>query len=363
VVALDLDYFYAQCEEVRDPSIKEKPVVICVYSGRTSISGAVSTCNYIARKLGVKSGIPIARAMNILSQHNEAVFLPIDLEYYQSISERIMELIRSRSDKFEQASVDEAFLETKYDNQFLAATNLARTLKEDILFLEHLTCSVGLGQNKLLAKMAVDSNKPNGFTILLPDMERPFLDPLPVGKLYGIGPKSEDKLKSIGVLKIGDLALADNKILSELFGKNLGPTLKDWANGVDNSPVIERSVEQFSRIVTLKDDADSFSFQPVLDPIADDLANKLQLSGLDCKSIGIIAITQALKIRSKAKSISIGTQSKDQISSSASELFRSLFEESSHSNFPLKLRRVGIKVSDLAPKTAPRGDSLENFFQ
>lgn len=363
VIAVDLDYFYAQCEEVRDPSIREKPVVVCVYSRRTEISGAVSTCNYVARGLGVRSGIPIVQAMRILKDRTDSVFLPVDMEYYETVSERIMDILRRNCDRFEQASVDEAFLELlKFDQQYNLVSARAQEIKEEILLSEKLTCSVGVGTNKLLAKMAVDSKKPDGFTTILPGEERHFLDPLPVGKLYGIGPKTEEKLKTINVSRIGELALTDQKVLTDLFGKNLGPTLRRLANGIDASPVQERPVEQFSRIVTLKKDAEYFDFQDVLEEIALDLSNKLRSAKLTSRTIGIIAISSLLKTRSRSRSSSVGIQSIEKIYETASELFSELFQEDLTLLSPLKLRRVGIRVSDLSQEQAIKKGSLERYF-
>ena len=195
IIAIDFDYFYAQCEEVRNPSIKGTPVVICVFSGRTAESGAVSTANYVARRLGVKSGIPIARAKKILQNNPESVFLPMDIDFYVEVSERIMGLIRPHGDKFEQASVDEAYLDVtnlaKADYQRAGA--IGREINAEIFAEEGLTSSIGIALNKLMAKMAVDSRKPDGFTIILPDQVSPFLNPLPVGKLFGVGPRPRKK--------------------------------------------------------------------------------------------------------------------------------------------------------------------------
>ncbi len=366
IIAVDLDYFYAQCEEVRNPSIKSKPVVVCVYSGRTQESGAVSTCNYIARDLGVRSGMPIALAKRILRDNLTAVFLPMDMEYYQTVSERIMGLISSKGEKFEQASIDEAYLDvtTKQDANFRIAEEIGKAIKAEILSEEKMTCTVGVGQNKLMAKMAVDSKKPDGFTIILPGLERSFLNRLPVGKLFGIGPKTEEKLKAMGIVTARDLASADRETLSDHFGKKLGPTLRDIANGVDESPVVEKPIEQLSRIITLKSDANSFDFHDVLTPMSEYLSKKLFSSKMMCKTVGIILITSELKIKTRSKSFSPTTQSGDQILKVASELFYSFFEEQSKSpQGPISVRRVGIKVSDLvATSTSKKTETLEDYI-
>ena len=362
VIAVDLDYFYAQCEEVRDLSIKNKPVVICVFSGRSEDSGAVSTANYIARSLGVKSGIPIRLAKRILREDSTAVFLPMDIEYYRIVSERIMEIIQSKGRKFEQTSIDEAYLDvtTEAGADYERAEMVGRSIKEGILTSEKMTCSIGIGKNKLIAKMAVDSQKPNGFTVISPGKVRSFLDPLPVGKLFGIGPKTEEKLRAMGIALVSELAKANPKTLSDHFGKNLGPTLREIANGEDNSPVVEKPIEQFSRIITLKKDAQTFDFKDVLAPLSSDLSEKLSSSNLNCKSIGIIAITNQLKIKTRSRTIPFPTQSGDEILKIASELFFAFFDEEKSVD-GLKIRRAGIRIADLSPITTPKSGTLEDF--
>jgi DNA polymerase IV (archaeal DinB-like DNA polymerase) len=362
VISVDLDYFYAQCEEARDPSIKTKPVVICVFSGRTEDSGAVSTANYIARGLGVRSGMPIIFAKRILRDNSTAVFLPMDLEYYKMISERIMEIIRLKGRRFEQTSIDEAYLDVSSETgaDYLEAERIGRSIKSEILFIEKMTCSIGIGPNKLVAKMAVDSKKPDGFTTIRTNQVKSFLGPLPVGKLFGVGPKTEEKLRAIGILTVGSLTQADPKILSDLLGKNLGPTLREMANGVDNSPVVERPIEQFSRIVTLKKDVDTFDFAEVLKPMAEDLSAKLTSSRLVCRGIGIIAITSHLKIKTRSRSISSPTKSEEEILNIASELFSTFFSEPVNSS--LRIRRVGMKVAELSSEAGSSLGTLEDFL-
>ncbi len=311
ILAVDLDYFYAQCEEVRKPDIKNKPVVICVFSGRTEDSGAVSTANYLARSMGVKSGIPIVLAKRILSKNPDAVFLGMDRDYYEAVSERIMEILRSEAPKMEQMSVDEAYLDITDSTRgdFVSAEKIATRVKKEILDKEQLTCSVGIGPNKLVAKMAVDSKKPNGLTVITPNQVQSFLNPLPVGKLFGIGPKTEEKLGAMGIKNVEDLAKYDQEKLSFEFGKKLGPQLKRAAQGVDDDPVREKELEQLSRMITLRHDAGKFDFATGIAPLCKDISNRMQTKGLFCRSIGIITITSELKIKSRAKTIDVPTNS------------------------------------------------------
>ncbi|MGH9877122.1 MAG: DNA polymerase IV, partial [Nitrososphaerales archaeon] len=142
---IDFDYFYAQCEELRDPSLKSKPVVVCVYSARGGDSGAVSTSNYKAREYGVKSGIPIKLAKNRLKNVPEAEFLPMDRDYYEEMSERAMQVVRKYGDKFEFVGIDEGFIEVtkKLKHDFGRAKELAMAVKQELKNEVGLTCSVG----------------------------------------------------------------------------------------------------------------------------------------------------------------------------------------------------------------------------
>jgi DNA polymerase IV (archaeal DinB-like DNA polymerase) len=364
IIAIDLDYFYAQCEEVRNQSIKGKPVVICVFSGRTAESGAVSTANYVARGLGVKSGIPIALAKKILQENPESVFLPKDFEYYVEVSDRIMGLIRLHGDKFEQASVDEAYLDVT--NPALAdyhrAEAIGREIKTEIFAKEGLTCSIGIAPNKLMAKMAVDSKKPDGFAMILPEQVRPFLNPLPVGKLFGIGPKTEEKMKDMGIITVGELASANVQLLSEQFGNKLGLTLSRQANGIDEDPVVEKEPEQMSRIVTLKHDAEAFDFPEVLKPLADDLSRRLAASSYLSKAIGIILISSELKIKSRTRTLESPTNSEREILKIASEMFESYFNEEKFDDDSSHIRRVGIKVSNFTKGSDTKLGTLFDYI-
>jgi len=364
VIAIDLDYFYAQCEEVRDPTIKGKPVVICVFSGRTNESGAVSTANYLARSLGARSGMPIVQAKKILQKNPESVFLPTDIEYYSTVSDRIMEIIRSFSEKFEQSSIDEAYIDVSTLTSAGAedAASIGKRIKTEIFRAENLTCSIGIGPNKLMAKMAVDSRKPDGLTVISLDQVKTFLDPLPVGKLFGIGPRTEEKLRAIGITTIRELGSSDPNLLSEKFGIRIGGALYETANGIDDDPVAEKEPEQMSRIITLKHDVEAFDFQELLKPLADDISNRLSASGYLAKSVGIILITSNLKMMSRLRTISAPTNSGIEILKNAVEMFESFYNREESEEQRPRLRRVGIRVSGLARKPTAKSESLSDYF-
>jgi DNA polymerase IV (DinB-like DNA polymerase) len=365
ILAVDLDYFFAQCEEIRHPELVGKPLVICVYSGRTEESGAVSTANYVARGLGVRSGIPISSAKRILQSIPEAVFLPVDPDFYQSVSDEVMHILSTEYLFFERVSIDEAFLDVSSAAQrdFQNAKTIALELKSKIKESTSLSCSVGIAPNKLLAKMAADFEKPNGLTIVSPEIATTFLEGMKVGKLIGIGPKIEKRMESLGIKTIGDLASFDELKLSQEFGSNLGPRLRQLAQGIDNSPVQSRETTQYSRIITLKADADTFSFLAELEPLALDLSNRLNEANRKAKTIGIIFITHSLKIRSKSRTLERTIQSAEDILEQASSLFEELFRSSAATD--LRLRRVGIRVSGFSGKdlkfATPSGQLTDYF--
>lgn len=362
VIHVDLDYFFAQCEEKRNPNLKGKPVVVCVYSGRTSESGAVSTANYNARSFGVKSGMPIFQAKRIL-RDKDAAFLPVDKPYYQEISSRIMALLRGHADKFEQVGIDEAFLDVSAQSHgdFATAKKLASELKSRVYEQEGITSSVGSGPNKLVAKIASDQQKPNGLTTVAPDSILDFLAPLEVRRIVGIGKKTEQILQGIGVKTIADLRAVPAERLRELFGRTFGAYLFDAARGIDDEPVVERDErEQISRIVTLKRNSRSpEEIFPEISKLIDDVVSKAADKGLAFKTISVIGIMEDLSTHSRSETFETPLDSAE----SSRRISRVLLENLL-SGTTLEIRRIGVKLSNFAStgSTAKFQSTLKEFL-
>jgi len=346
VMLVDLDYFFAQAEEIRNPAIRDKPVVVCVYSGRSEDSGAVSTSNYIARGYGVKSGMPIVQAKRKL-ENIEAVFLPVDHVYYDQVSEKVMDILRSYADRFEQVGVDEAFVEAtmRTEGDFEKARSLAQAMKEKLKAQLGLSCSIGVGPNKLVSKVAADEQKPNGLTVIKPEEVEHFLFPLPVRRLIGVGMKTEERMHDMGINTVGDLAKVDVQRLIDIFGKKLGTYFYNTSRGLDDDPVEEKGeAESFSRIATLKQDSHDLALiLEKTDQLCKEIHNTLVQQKLSFKTVGIVAFMEDLTAYSRSKTLEIQTNAIEIMKQTVKELYAKLLSE-----VQFDVRRVGVKVSGFA---------------
>jgi DNA polymerase IV (DinB-like DNA polymerase) len=357
---VDLDYFFAQAEETRNPSIRDKPVVVCVYSGRSEDSGAVSTANYLARKFAVRSGMPIVQAKRKL-QNVESVFLPVDYGFYEAISEKIMSLLRAYADRFEQVGIDEAYLDvsrrTKVDYEDAAA--LAQNIRKQIVAEHGLTCSIGVGPNKLVAKMAADINKPDGLTVVRPHEVAPFLEPLPVDRLIGVGLKTKERMQRLGIATVGDLAKYDVQKLLDVFGKKLGLYFHNASAGVDDEPVQERGeAESISRIATLREDTrDLNKVLERTDMECEEVHADLSRGDFSFRTVTIMVVAKDMSVHSRSRSLEYSTDKLDVLKETVQELFRYFLAECD-----LEVRRVGVKVSGLT-KCSEAQKRLTSFIE
>jgi DNA polymerase IV (DinB-like DNA polymerase) len=359
---MDLDYFYAQCEEVSNPTFQGKPVVVCVYSGRTEDSGVVSTCNYKARSYGVKAGIPIIRAKKLL-RGTDAAFVQMNRAHYEEVSNRIMDIIEPFGNPFEAAGIDEAYLDltSKTSGDFELAKQIAKDMKNVILDQVHITCTIGVAPNKLLAKIASDRNKPNGLTIITPEDVNSFLGDLALSAIPRVGMKTEGKLHEMKIATISQLAALDVRVLHETFGKSLGTFLYRAARGEDDEPVEPRErPTQFSRIATLKNDTHDVSeISPLLEELAHSATQKLAAKAMVCRTISIIAILQDLSIHSKSKTLESPTCDER----TTAQASRDLLEQFLQSKPNAQVRRIGVRLSGLEMESESGQTDISKFLQ
>ncbi len=342
---IDFDYFYAQCEEIRRPELKTRPVAVCVYSDRGGDSGAIATANYLARKYGVKSGMPIKFAKKKLEDIPESVFLPTDFEYYTETSENAMSIIRNHADVFEYVGRDEAYLDVtnRTEQDYKKAAHLAQQLKNSLRTSMKLSSTIGISSNKLVSKIASDYKKPDGLTIVEPHEIESFLDPLPIRSIPGIGKKSEEKFSEMNLETISQLRSVDVFTLNGLFGRKIGSYIYNAAHGIDEEPVSPRHDPiQYSRIITLKQDSKDFDFLAKdLEKLCDDLHGTIVKDNILFRSVGIQFIQSDLSNRTKSKTLRNPTSSLDELKKTVIQLLRESLEDQK-----LPIRRLGVRVSD-----------------
>ncbi|MDP2993464.1 MAG: DNA polymerase IV, partial [Deltaproteobacteria bacterium] len=230
ILHMDMDAFFAAVEQVDNPALKGKPVIV-----GGAKRGVVSTASYEARKYGVRSAMPIFEAKRRCPQ---GIFLPVRMDRYQEVSQKMMAILEAVSPLVEQVSIDEAFVDlTGTERLHGDCIQTSRKIKERIWAETALTCSIGIAPNKFLAKIASDLQKPDGLTIVPEEEVQSFLKDLPVGKLPGVGPKSEESLRSLGIYAVSDILRFPPELLERKFGK-YGLRLVELAQGIDDSPVI-----------------------------------------------------------------------------------------------------------------------------
>jgi DNA polymerase IV (archaeal DinB-like DNA polymerase) len=349
ILHVDMDSFFAAIEGRENPELRGKAVVVCMFSGRSELSGAVSSCNYVARGFGIRAGMPCTRAKKLSP---EAVFLPVRKDFYTSVSDRVMEILRSyadaseNGDAFEQISVDEAFLEIteKTDGDFNLAFDIGMQIKKEIEEKENLTCSVGIGPNKLISKMASSARKPDGITVVWPNKLESFLWPLKVFKLWGIGDVTAGKLQEMGIVTVKDLVEHDIVDLVSTFGKNRGTWLKQAAAGIDDTPLKEREgSEQIGRIATLSEDTLEIQLiSPLLDRLSNDVISKLDSRELSFRTVTVMVINSNFRMYTKSRTLNHPVSSKEILLETAREIMNDFLSESR-----VNFRRVGIRVGDL----------------
>lgn len=244
ILHLDLDAFFASVEQLDFPELRGKPVIV----GGLGRRGVVSTCSYEARKYGIHSAMPTARARKLCPN---GVFLPVRYDRYREKSREVRNIYTTYSDRFETVGLDEAYLDVSH---YPNAVPIAREIKRRIWSETGLTCSIGLSYNKSMAKIASDLKKPDAFVIIRPEQALSVLKNLPIGTLHGIGKKSERRLQDLGIETVRDFWRLSLEEVTRMFGK-FGYDLYYRARGKDDRDIItERSPKSHGRETTLPED-------------------------------------------------------------------------------------------------------------
>lgn len=328
IAHLDMDAFFAAVEERENPQYQGLGIVVGADPKSGLGRGVVSTSNYQARKYGIHSAQPISQAWRLAqsAMHNrelKTVFLPVNMSFYEKVSDKIMGIIRKYVPVVEQTSIDEAYLDLSfclpessdtdlsdsmnmYQESFQKAETLIYKIKTEIKEKEHLTCSVGIGPNKLIAKMVSARFKPDGLAVIKPDEVEKFLDPLSIGDIPGIGPKSEEFFHKKKIFKVLDLKKISKEQLISWMGK-WGEDIYFKVRGLDDSPVaIEREIKSISEQETFE--MDTLSATLLLDrlyKLAERVIDRMQSEGIKSyKTVTIVVRFSDFTTKNRAHTLS-----------------------------------------------------------
>ncbi|WP_155400916.1 DNA polymerase IV [Methanosarcina mazei] len=339
VLHVDMDSFFASVEVREHPELKGLPVVVGSDPKGGKGRGVVSTCSYEARKYGIHSAMPVSQAYKLCP---DAAFVPVNMKLYAQVSGNVMEIMKGFAEKFQQYSVDEAFLVPVAISNFEEAAIIGLRIKDEILKHERITCSVGVGPNKLVAKVASKFQKPDGLTVIRPEDVQELLYPLDVSKIPGIGGKTTEALKLMGITKVEELANCDVQRLSERFGK-MGLWMKQVSQGLDFNEVKEReeAVKSISRSGTFAEDtSDPVKIAGFLELLAESVHRALMRDGFLFKIVTLRVRFEDFSTYSRSKTVSVWTSDIFVIKRVSMQLLAEFIGKQ-------KIRLVGVGVSRL----------------
>ena len=283
IIHADLDAFYTSVEQLDDPKLRGKPVIV---GGSPESRGVVASASYEVRCFGVRSAMPMATALRLCPV---AVRRPANFPRYREVSRRVMTIFREFTDLVEPVSLDEAYLDvTESVTLDQGAGGIARRLKERVRDEVGLTISVGVATRKSVAKIASEIDKPDGFRVVPPGSEREFLSPLSVGQLWGIGPKRVELLRTEGIHTIGELAAQPEEWFIQMFGST-GPRMRSLALGDDDREVeVDRGTKSISSETTLsRDTGDGEVLRDLIGRLSQDVALSLKKKSLRGRTVKV----------------------------------------------------------------------------
>ena len=346
ILHVDMDAFYASIEIRDDPSLAGRPV--CV-GGPSDQRGVIAAASYKAREYGVHSAMPTAEARRLCP---DLVLLPPDFDRYTAVSREIMAIFRQFTPIVEPLSLDEAFLDVAGSERLFGdAPAIGRSIKREILRRTGLVASVGVAPSKFLAKLASDLGKPDGFRVIEAGEVRELLDPLPVSKIYGVGPRTAARLEALGVQTIGDLARRDKAEVAREFGAT-GVWIHDLAHGIDTRRVIPRREEKSHGMERTfpKDVTDREELRLSLLSFCEEVAFGLRDKGLRGRTVTLKARFADFTTITRTKTLDHPTNLGPRIYSVA----RELLDKVPHG--PLRL--VGVQLSGLSDVRVPVQETL-----
>ena len=342
VLHVDMDAFYAAVEQHDRPELAGQPVVVGGAGGR----GVVAAASYEVRRFGVRSAMPMREALRRCPQ---AIVVTPRFKRYREISAQVFEVFREFTDQIEGLSLDEAFLDVTASTSLLGSgEQMAREIKKRIRERTGLAASVGVSHNKLLAKLASEMAKPDGLTVISAANVQAMLDPLPVGRLYGVGPKTAARLEEQGIFTLGQLRTTPESVLWPLFRRETRRFL-DRAAGIDERPVVSDAPEkQISSEETFDVDLrDHKEMQERLAQLADRTTARLRARQFKAGMVSIKVRRRDFETYTRQRSFNPPTQESRLIAQVAADLLDHWLAEQPRA----AVRLLGVGVSDLEPET------------
>jgi len=339
IIHLDMDAFYAAVEQHDQPALMGKPVIV---GGSPDSRGVVSTCSYEARRYGVHSAMPLREAARLCPR---AVFMPVRMARYAEVSRQIFAIMDHYSPLIEPISLDEGFVDVTGCERLLGpAPCIARRMVARIREELGLSASAGIAPNKFLAKVASDLRKPGGFVLVRPEAIERFLDDLPVGRLWGVGPKTEEALKKLGVSKIGTLRRIPREVLQASFGET-GALLYELSRGQDERVVAPwESAKSISQEITFQQDTlDRPFLSATLLLLADRVARRARLAGLVGRTVVLKLRDRSFTTTTRRRTLDPPTDFEETIYAAA----KTLAEGAAWGKHPVRL--VGVGLTNLQP--------------
>jgi len=336
IAHVDMDAFYVAVELLRRPELRGKPVIVATGSENRA-RGVVMTASYEARRYGVHSALPLTIAHR---RCPDLVQIPSDRESYLEVSGEVMETLGRYSDRVEVVGIDEAYIDL---STAAMPKSMARRLKNEIRERTGLVCSVGLAENKLLAKIASDLEKPDGLCVLPREEMLARVGERPAKLIPGVGPKTAEKLTRMGVATVADLARADRGALQSALGPSLGALVHDRANGIDPRPLeTERRPKSESRETTFAEDiGDKTRLAEVMDGLAGSVCEGLAKGGYSGRTVTMKIRLRPFRTFTRSRTLPAPTREPATVAGVARELL-----ERFELDAPVRL--IGVGVAGLA---------------
>jgi DNA polymerase-4 len=337
VLHADMDAFYASVEIRERPELADRPVVV----GGTGGRGVVSSANYIARTFGVRSAMPTAHARRLCPK---AVFLPPTFPLYQEVSAGVMAIFRDVTPLVEPLSLDEAFLDVAGALRRLRQTpgQIAEHIRARVLAEHGITCSVGIGPTKFIAKLASGLNKPDGMLVVPRDEVLEFLHPLPVSALWGVGKRTTERLTGVGLNRVGDVAATPLPRLRRTLGNAVAEHLHALANGVDDRAVEPESPEKSvgAEETFEVDHADRGVLKPELLRLSEKTAAALRRRGLRGRTVSIKVRFADFTTITRSRTLPVATDV-------TLEIYRTACRLLDEQTPPGAVRLIGVRMEQL----------------